>query len=550
MVQQFFTKLQIKQTELRSRELRRKATGAIPLPGTFGMNLNAAMGNGIRKIDADQVDTNTGGPLGGIQNAINKWIINPLKKFTGFAWPLIARIIPRSFGELWSTIVQVGIQVWIFDWNQTDQAIQNRINQNNQQILSAAASALGTALGWNAVRMTSLAMGKLFKGRANSSGRDRSLDIQMPVITGRVSAALAEEGNEEIRGQLAALLSQIKTAQISNTFLATMLHARAEGWLGLEKKTKAGVNDSFAQRFETFKETLPQWLQQPFENFTEEFVEAVLEAGYIAANELDSAWILARSAAQNAKGPERLVVLQPDKDNENNKYVLQGSQEFVIEETERILHEEQLMRNKDVGILIGGPLEDTLRKANLVRQLKIRWNTEAKDGPPLVDARGIPGKWSEVNIPMIKVGLSWQEVKAAADEFTKSNPFEKLTCKCFLKDKYVGDLVVVADSRFECEQRAKKLKRLINPEVEYRSENFSRGRAASSNRTTSSGVRSAMYYPFDCTLTVHRSGAQDSETWDRKGRYGLEKPDTKWFEDTMKVPLWTSRKPDDFRGFN
>lgn len=542
MVQEFFNKLKIVPTELRSRELRRKATGQIP-----GLSKIPFVNNGVRKIDADQVDTNTGGGIiGGIKDKITKWIINPLKKFAGFAWPAIARILPRSFGELWSTIVQLGVQLWIFDWNATDQALQDRIKQNNQQIINAAAGALGTALGWGAVRLTSVAMGKILKGSANSQGRDRSLDIQMPVITGRVSAALAEEGNEEVRGQLMALLGQIKQAQTSNAFLATMLHARAQGWFGLEKKTKSQANDSFAQRWETYKEKLPQWLQQPVENFTENLVEAVLEAGYIAANELDSAWIMARSAMQNAKGPERTIVLQPDKENEGNKYIVQGSQEFVIEETERIIHEEQLMAKKDVGVLIGGPLEESLRKAPLVRQLKIRWNTQAEGGPPLVDQKGIPGKFSECNIPMLRMGVSWNDVKQAADEFRRGNPYEKLTCKCFYKDRYVGDLVIVGDTREECARREKKLTKLMERDVHITARNFSMGRNASSEITGMPEV----FYPLDCTLTVHREGIDDANKWERKGKRFQQNPNQKWFEDTMKIPLWMSKKPDEFKGFN
>lgn len=543
MVQQFFSKLIILPTELKSRELRRRATGALP-----GLSRLPFVNDGVRKIDADQVDSGPpSGPIGRFTSAIRRWLIDPLKKFAGFAWPIISKILPRSFGELWSTIVQVGVQLWVFDWNATDQALQDRIKQNNQNIINAAAAALGTSLGWGAVRLTSMAMGKILKNRTNQQGRDRSLDIQMPVISGRVAAALAEEGSDEMRGQLSALLMQIKNAQINNAFLATMLHARAEGWFGLEQKTKADANDSFAQRWERKIESLPQWLRQPVENLTENFVEAVMEAGYIAANELDSAWIMARSAMQNVKGPERTIILQPDKENEGTKYIVQGSQEFVIEETERIIHEEQLMAKKDVGILIGGPLEENLRKSPMVRQLKIRWNTQAKDGPPFVDSRGIPGKWSECNVPMVKEVLSWNEIKQAADEFRRGNPYEKLTAKCYYKERYVGDLVVVGTTREECTRRLKKLEKLQNRDVRREAVNFSTGRAASSDPDLGSVDA---FYPADCTLTVHRTGADDADKWMRRGRIFQNKPDQRWFEDTMKIPLWPKRKPNDLTGFN
>lgn len=533
----FFSPLKIKPSELRSRELRKFSTS-----GTVAGIIKIPVSDGIRRINADQIDSGQGGLIQQAGNFINRWIVNPIKKFGGFLFTAVSKLFPRTFSEWWATLVQVGVTLYTFDWNQTDAALENRIKQNNQQILNAAAGALGTALGWGTVRVASLAVGRLI----GVSGAGKKLNINVPVVTGRVAASLAEEGNEEVRASLQALLLQMRSAQINNAFLGFMLHARKNEWFGMESVKMPSASDTFAQRVQKQVDKLPKWLQEPAENLLENFAEALIEGGYIASSEFDSQWALARQAAKDAKGPQRTIILKPDRNADKDTYVITGPQEFVQEETERILHEEQLMAKKDVGIMIGGPLEDVLRKSPVQRQLKIRWNTQAKDGPPLTSASGIPGKFSECNIPYIKQGLSWNDVKAAADEFMRGNPYWRVVWKCFIQDRYLGNLSITGVSEAECERRMKKLVRLMPSNVELRGQTPTKMYAASSKKEDPP----EKFYAWDCTLTVHQNSIEDGERWERKGRYGMAKPDTKWFEKTMKVDLWMTRKPEGFTGFN
>lgn len=533
----FFTPLKIQPRELRSRELRKHATsgklaGLIPIP----------VSDGIRRINADQVDAGQGGPIQQAGNFIQRWIINPIKKYGGFLFSAITKLFPRTFSEWWATLVNLGFKIITFDWEQTDAAIEQRIKNNNQQIINAAAGALGTALGWGVVRVATLAAGRLF----GAAGAGKNLDIKIPVVTGRVAAAVAEEGGEEVRAALQALLMQFRNAQLDNAFLGFVLTARRHEWFGMESVTVPGADSSFVQQLQKRTDALPKDWQQPAENFLENFGGALLEGGYIAAAEFDSQWALARQAAKDARGPQRTIVLKPDREADKDTYIITGPQEFVQEETERILHEEQLMRKKDVGILIGGQLEDVLRKTQASRQLKIRWNSEAGDGPPLVSKSGIVGKWSECNIPYVRQGLSWQDVKAAADEFIRGNPYWRVTWKCFIGDRYLGNLAVVGATIEECDRRAKKLVRLMPNNVDLRGETPTKMSTASAKKEEAP-VR---FHAWDCTLTIQSSAQDDSERWDRKGKYGMANPDKKWFERNMKVELWMTKKPDDFMGFN
>lgn len=539
MLNNFFSPIRITNRELRSRQLRRYATG---LQITGGISIPNPVSNGIRKIDVDQAETDNtiaaqSGPL--------KGVVSRLKKFFGFAWTAIVRMVRTSFTQLWGTIVQLGLQVWVFDWNQSDQQLRDRIKANNQLILNAAAGALGTTLGWGAVRLVQMGVSKIAGNPGGNQGRDRSLDIRVPIVSGRVAADLAEEGNEEIRGQLQALLMQIKAAQTANMFYGFMLHSRSMEWFGMKSIEKSGTNDSFAQRWKKKIESLPQWLQQPVENFTENFVEAVLEAGFIWASAADDQYALARAAMRDAKGPERTIILQPDERLERDKYIVSGSQEFVIEETERIINTQQLIGKRDIGYWVGEPLEEHIKKQYLSRQLKIRWNTVKE--PPLVTPDGTVGAWSECTIPKVRIGLSWQEVKQAADEFVfgGAEGTWQLRYLCFEREEFVGNLIVKGINESECERRVRKLKPLMPASIDLRKPYLTQ----SSSISPALRTELRRFYPIEATLTIHRNSVEDSERRQRRGRRHTARPNDPYFEDQIKVELWPREKPEDFQGF-
>jgi hypothetical protein len=367
----------------------------------------------------------------------------------------------------------------------------------------------------------------------------------VPLVSGRVAAALAEEGNEETRAALQALLLQIRAAQTANAFYGFMLTARANEFLGMKSIEKPTANDSFAQRWEKKIESLPKWLQTPVENFFEEFVEAVIEAGFIWAAEADSQYALARAAMRDAKGPERTIILQPDNRLERDKYVVSGSQEFVIEETERIIHEHQLMGKRDIGYWVGELLEESVKKAYLTRQMKIRWNTIKE--PPFVNADGTLGRWSECNIPKVKMGLSWQEVKAAADEFIHGGADGNWVTRyhCYERDEYVGRLIVKGVNADECERRARKLKMLMPSSIDLRKPLV--GKIEATDKRFRPDL--VKFFPVDASLTVHTNSVEDTERRLRKGEVHVARPNDPYFEDTIRVELWPKSEPEGFTGF-
>lgn len=543
----FFETWKILPQQLRSRELR-----VVQTTGGGGNGIQSALTSlvgrlnpnaGIRTIDVDQNETdNTNSSTIGqhIPNWVKK-IIEPAKKYLGWAWNALKRFLPRSFTEAWSTLVTWGVQLITFDWNATDAALRQQIAQNNQAMITAAAGALGQAAGWGAVKLISTPIRGLFKPTALTQGRDRSLDIRTPVIDARAAFASAdEEAGEEVRGSLQALLMVVKQAQARNAFLQFMLHSRANGWFGQEQITHQKPSCTITGQIQEGIKKLPQWLQQPAETFLEEFGESFLEGGFVLAQALDNAYHMSKLAMQDVRGPERTVIFKPDERNDEKKYVLQGPQEEVIQEAKRIYNDEVMLARKDIGEIVATNLEEVLRKKILERQLNIRFSTQKNPGS-LVEKVA----YSEITIPYVKTGLTWREVKAAADEFTRGNPYHQKTWKLYKGREYLGNVTVTGDSEVTINKRQRKLKTLVPSGVDWRA-----GKLETKDEDNPL-FRNApqIFYPLDCTLTVQKDSTDDLERRLKGGRRVNAYPDQKVFRDMTKIELWPEREPPGFTGF-
>jgi hypothetical protein len=231
-----------------------------------------------------------------------EWIVGLGKRLAGF----LLRVVGRAFGWLIRNaipfLIEATLTVATFDWNQTDSSIREQINQNNNQI----AQALGEAIGSGFVWLTTITLA----GGAS---------LRFPVLSGRVALALAEEGGEELRGQIVNALTQTRQAMARSLVLGGLLTARRLRLFGLEPVSDQREPWSFAGQIEKKIEALPDNLIQPFvEGLTEGASDALIEAGYVISYALDEYYSSSRFANEGLLGEQRAVKLYPDRDNERN----------------------------------------------------------------------------------------------------------------------------------------------------------------------------------------------------------------------------------------
>lgn len=249
---------------------------------------------GTRSISATGTTTTTG-------------IRSFLSRLAGFAFGLITRFFPLSISSIFGILVQAYFAIKTFDWNQTDKAIEDRIKANNKAITDGLAPIIGQALGFGTVRLANFVIGRLAPRLPGSTaGTVRGINI--PVLSGRIGLALAEEGNEEIRGAVLSWLMTVRTAMTSNLIMSFVLTARNLRFFGLEPVKTERPNGSFASQIEKQIEKLPDNWEDFAEEVIEEFEEAIIEAGYVVAFEIDDYFISQREAARRTAGATTVTI--------------------------------------------------------------------------------------------------------------------------------------------------------------------------------------------------------------------------------------------------
>jgi hypothetical protein len=297
-------------TELRSRRVR---------------ILNTQNLGGTRTIDitASSDGSNPGVTTGNTGNGILGGIVSRLQQFAGFLFQSVLNTLTASITQIATTLVSSYLQLESFDWNQTDAEIQKQIETNNEQLLLNSGDAVGQLAAWGLVSFANLVigatLGALGKATGNNKLRGSAIrGITVPVLSGKIAAALAEEGGEEIREELQGFLMQAKNIAIQNGILATILSARKVGFFGGSITDTNLPVDSFMSRQQDFiKKHIPDKWQDWAEDALDSFKDTLSEAIYVVTNTIDDHIAARRYADYQAQRQQQVVLLINEDDDEN-----------------------------------------------------------------------------------------------------------------------------------------------------------------------------------------------------------------------------------------
>lgn len=297
-------------TELRSRRVR---------------ILNAQNLGGTRTIDitASSDGSNPGVTSGNTSGSgILGTIISRLQQFSGFLFQQILNTLTGSITQIATSLVSAYLQLESFDWNSTDAEIQKQIETNNEQLLMNSGDAVGQLAAWGLVGFANLAigatLGALGKATGNNKLRGSAIrGITVPVVSGKIAAALAEEGGEEIREELQSFLMQAKNIAVQNGILATILSARKAGFFGGSITDASLPVDSFISRQQDFiKKNIPDKWHDWAEDALDSFKDTLSEAIYVVTNTIDD-YIAARKYADYQAQRQQQVTLLINEDDED-----------------------------------------------------------------------------------------------------------------------------------------------------------------------------------------------------------------------------------------
>ena len=256
-----------------------------------------------------------GGLLGGI--------VSRLQQFAGFLFSQVLNSLTSSITQIATTLVSSYLQLENFDWNSTDEEIKKQIADNNESLLMNSGDAVGQLAAWGLVGFANLAigatLGALGKATGNNKLRGATIaGISVPVLSGKIALALAEEGGDEVGGELRSFLMQARSIAIRNGILATILSARKSGFFGGSVTDASLPVDSFMSRQQDFiKKHIPDKWQDWAEDVLDSFKDSLSEAIYVVTNTIDDALAASKYAAYQNERQQQVTLLLNEDDDEN-----------------------------------------------------------------------------------------------------------------------------------------------------------------------------------------------------------------------------------------
>lgn len=354
------------------------------------------------------------------ENSFISWVFNAGKTLVGFIGGLF-NAISFSASQIWGWVVSGLTKLKAFNWNASDEELKKMIDSANLGLASVWGSFVGAGVGWIA-----------------GIGIGYGISFACPVIGGAALARVvaANAGKEALEELGASLKNAIGTTvgTLANNALVTgymnyrrLLKNAPEGLLNaiygsdtakFIRNTwgnKGGPNLSFNTQMEEAIEAIPnEALKRFLDAALEEAWDSFCEAGFVVAQEIDSAYAQHKLGQANFLGSERSVTLLPDKEVKGEKLTLYNlPQKTMMATVQQTINTQRLINNRDVGALVGMPIEDYMKAKPQTLRLVIQLFSIKE--PPFVSRSG-SAKLQRVTITIPdarRSSVDWDKIKLA-----------------------------------------------------------------------------------------------------------------------------------------
>lgn len=462
--------------------------------------------------------------------------------FRGLGKALLIRA--GSFAATYFTVsksVQLGFSaleyLWRFDWNMSDTAIDTRVQSSLVGLASIAGGALGNTLG-----MVGCSTGMAFLN---------------PAAFAWAMEDITEEVFEEIAGNFQVLLTaSVRTAANAAVLLGykslrSWLKSSgiADAILGAEKAAQWGngkVIVSLAKAWEDKVEAIPNVALQAFiEELFEEGYEACKEITLFIAGRFDQFLALSRAGMRSAVlGSNVVLEVTPNREVDSEPIVLAGREELVRAQATAILSTNQLIDNRDVGIMVGGDSYQELSQRRDPRVITVVFEFSTNNQRPFYKSVDgflgiIKPKITVSNVERSK--LSWARLKLAAGS---ANGYMYGRWYCLYKltssvGSNRGTIKAFADTPGNAIDRCQAMLELTDSELATFDTNQEE---IGGNRTRNNSKPICKIYPYRVTIAV----AVDTTMTD-EGRRRLNSNAAKFVTRRAVIPLHTDAEPANFQ---
>lgn len=396
--------LTVQAISLASRVIRKQVTSS-----DSGLRRIATLN---RFLSDSEQGANDGGALARVGRLFGR-VINIGARGAGWIIRNLLGVASFSFSGLWSWLVNTGQRLVNFDWNASDEELKRLANSGYFAAAATWGSFVGSGLGWLA-----------------GIGLGYGVSMLCPVIGSAalaryISGQVALEAVEEVSQNLRVAVLETMRAMANQATISLYINSRKflkrnsdrlpprlrdviDNW-GSDNGPRVTISESIEEQIER----LPLPLQIFTEEALDEFFDSFIEAGYIIAQELDTAMAAAKAA--RPENPERGLILYPDRDNPNDKVVLAGTQEQLIPQVQGILSTKRTLDGKDVGEIAAVPIYEVISPQTSRYTLTIHYSEF--DMPPLT-RNGRRGKSVRLKTSDSELGISFNQLKIAFKPYT------------------------------------------------------------------------------------------------------------------------------------
>jgi hypothetical protein len=524
------TLVKIAKSDLTSRVVRNSITGNSNVRSIKGKEPSSLLPSGL---------VNFFGSLFGHVMNFGGWLISGI--FGGIAF---------TFTGAWSLISQTLLQLYYFDWNITDQSIDQLLSQQKAILAGQAGETIGNLLGYLVCGIAPSAaifafnepLGAYLLKEVGEEALDEFITNlqQLLLMSFRMGVQkIAFETYKNIRRNVRNLVKDPNSSTsraVKNLFGANVLKA-LQGWGTTNKPW------SFATAIEEWTESFNNPVIENFlEELIESFIDSCIEAGYVVAGGLDS-WVIQQKLAKSDSqfGEETTVEIIPNREAEDERIILSGPRELLKQEIVSTMRTHELLENRDVGMIFGIDTFQHIRDnpTNNPNEVTLHIQFYGVPEPPW-KRNGNHSKRAQTSVPNVdRSKLDWSAIKLACGGANGYfwGRFKGLAVLGDNTDAVVDTMSMFAGSPEEAEQRLVALAALSDYKII--TINVTEERKFG-KRATNSGLykETTKVYPAYFTLLNNQkilNQANGRSTL--SGTYQKKK---------TKILLWPDTKPSDF----
>lgn len=500
---------------------------------------NAIGDNGVRSFDptAGEIEErdNNGNLLRVIWNGVRRlagWLLNLVQGVLG--------LVGFTATALWAAFVSVREFVWNFNWNVTDTEIDAQIKAAWSSFAGLLGGTVGNSVGYLACGVLPGATTFVFN----------------QPLGAYILANVGEEMADEFVANLSLLVQSTFQSAMQSLILWGFKNVRkflkknpvlVERLLGekaaglLEAWGEEGSKPwSFASALEEKIESIDNVFVRNFvEEFLEEAWDGCVEAGFVVANSIDTfiaqQALMRRQQQELLLGRNRIVEIQPDREISNERIILDGPENLLRPAIVQTMSNYQLLDNRDVGTLVGQPVDDYLRARP--QSLRLIITSYAKSEPPWVDSSGNPLTPYTYAIPNVKrTKCDWAEIKKACGSGDGSNGWMWGRYKAYWPTGMNNgrNMFVHGATEAEAEERLRAFTALTEADPHANKPSFSEDRKEDVSGTYLKQPKRIYPAYFSIFNTYRAPGAVGS---------GLPIQGRRYVRKRDRILLWPSEKP-------